>query len=196
MNKAFTFTLIGFIASTLMTLSYLTFFTDLLLKPPTNWADLLRTFIPIYNLCILISLRHIFVKLNDFQNFKVMFDLYILLCIIGFFVVWIMRLGMNQSMILKVIMLVIAILSTFWYLWFFVSLSKIHKDELKALAYIQIYGILFLICFLLRIFLPQILNQGYYSDKIPFDSIDLIPYVFLIIFFYMHLPKPTKRTIN
>jgi hypothetical protein len=196
MKKAFIFTLIGFIASTLLTLSYLTFLTDFLLRKPTNWADILRTFIPIYNLCILVSLRHILVKLNDFQNFNVMFNLFILLSIIGFFVVWIMRFGMNQSMIFKVIMLVIAIFSTVWYLWFFVSLSKIHNDELKALTYIQIYGILFLICFLLRILLPQILKQDYYSDKIPFDSIELIPYVFLIIFFYKHLLKSTNRTIN
>jgi hypothetical protein len=195
MNKTFTITLIGFIASLLMTLSYLTFLTDFLLRKPTNWTDILRTFIPIYNLCILISLRYILVKLNGFQNFKIMFDLFILLCVIGFFVVWIMRFGMNQSMIFKVIMLVISIFSTVWYLWFFVSLSKIRKDELKALAYIQLYGILFLICFLLRIFLPQLLKQGYYSDKIPFDSINLIPYAFLIIFFYKHLTKPT-RTIN
>jgi hypothetical protein len=195
MNKAFTFSLIGFIASMLMILSYLTFFTDFLISKSTDWADILRTFIPIYNLCILISLRYIFVKVNGFQNFKVMFDLFIIVCVIGFFVVWIIRFGMNQSVIFKIIMLVIAIFSTVWYLWFFVSLSKIHKDELNALVYIQLYGIFFLVCFFLRILLPMILKQDYYSDKIPFDSMELIPYVFLIIFFYKHLRKPTV-TIN
>jgi hypothetical protein len=195
MKKEYAFPLVGFIASILMALSYLTFLIDFLFKNSTIWTDLLRSFIPLFNIGILLSLRYIIVKLYDFQNFRIMFDLFIILCVIGFFIVLIMRLGISRSMIFKAIMLVIAFSSTAWYLWFFISLSKIDKNELKALDFVQFYGIFFLICFLVRIFLPQILKQDYYSDKIPLDSIELIPYAFLIIFFYKHLHREGKMII-
>jgi len=195
MKKQNIFPIVGITSAVLVILSFLlTRYLFLYKISIKDWMMPYNLFSPFFIICIFIALKNIIVNRSNLDSFKIIIYL-ILFCQIAMsLIIWIIYLKILNAKFFVIPIVIAAIFMSGLYIWFFLSISKTDKSELKYLPFLQYFAIALMILLVLRV-VVTLKMPNTLLDKISQLSAG-IPYIFLIFFFSGHIDKSHDKLRN
>lgn len=190
MNKNNLFSILGLVSSSIILLNYLLTYILYNFDFPTNGSVLVTTLLSTFSIIIIfLSFRYIIVIKSKLTHFKIVIPLMIFSQIFVAGLTLLMKFQTFPLIIIAIPFLIIGLIMIGLYLWFFILISKTEKTEIKALSFLQYFGITLLLFVIFRIFIALTIKVENTTLSSIFQLFEAIPYVFLIFFFAKHIQK-------
>ena len=193
--------MLGLIATSLIIVTNIATVCLLILgKPIKDWASSVALLSPILTICIYTVLFYIICNVSKQIDFRIVMSIIIVLQVLLLLIVWFEKfkiLPSQQFYIMSIMIAGLALLGL--YLWFFIMLSNTHESEIKAIKYLKLFAITYLILvvinFVVSLSVAILKHESIGNDKlilISYQLLDIIPYAFLTFFFFKHLDETGK----
>lgn len=197
MKRINRYPLAGFLSASLMIISYLYLFVSFLtIRTESPITQYVRLYAPLLVIIIFLAFRHILVLSSKLMNIRLVINLLIITQVIIFIIGVIMKFKLVSGKIMLYVPPVVGLVLIGLYIWFFVVILMIEKDKIKALSFLQLFAITFLVIFVVRILfivltaIPSVntyISPRYTALNVILQIVEKIPYTFLIVFFFKYI---------
>jgi hypothetical protein len=198
MTKQTVLPILGFLTACLIILmNLLVLIITRLNKYTAVWDTTISLILPTLIIGTFLIIRYLLVERSGLKEFNIVISLLILIKAIGLVLGGILRLSVINSNTLVIPIVLGGLFLIGVYLWFFIKLSYLSSHEVYAYSFLNYYAITFLLFMLLGA-LPELINAFRHKDSMILGYIlqicNIIPYLFLSIYFYKNLRIPQQTT--
>jgi hypothetical protein len=148
----------------------------------THWVIWVNTASPFYDICLLIALRFLTVRIFHLRYFRIPIDFIMVFKFFGFIISLLVNLKVIDSQIAVIALSVNGLLITILYFVFLIMIFRTGKEKVTGMLLLRIYAIALIANILLSFALPFIIRQGDLFRLIVLKAINTIPYIFAILF--------------